>query len=182
MANEYPVLRLDESGALSTARAELLALGIAEGMEPSKAWIATYGPGALPAKITRPNEGWSGMLRRWLEKQPLFQQRVAALVAERDRLLQDDQWGYATWMINECFRDARTRGDSAQMLEAAKMRLRVAEKTAQVQIPTETPLESAPVGRPVTENPQNRRQMAEIKRSLLTKGMKIEPIQEDEAA
>lgn len=191
MAFKPPALSRDDSGALSNEKAELFALAVAEGTEPSRAWSECW-----PANE---NSGASLQLRKHYQGNPLWIERVEQLKAERIALEADKHWGTATWMINECFRVARATRDLAAMRDSAKMRLQVAMKTyvppqSSPQEAPETPdadetTETAPkepekpnnVGAPTVKSPQSSTQQSLMRQKLIESGLKNapKPVEED---
>lgn len=183
-----PTLALDESGAITNERAELFALHVADGVMVFDAWRAA-GP-------NNENTSTSLKTRKFFQAHPLWQARVERLKAERAALGEDRQWGQATWMVNEVFRMGRAQRDLGAMREAAKMRLQIAMKTwippepEPPEAKPEEPAAEAPkepekpanVGAPLVQSPQSVSKQSEIRRKLLDKGLKTQPIPVEEDA
>ncbi len=176
------VVTIDEDGSiLEPPIAELYALCLADGVEPEKAWKNAGG-----ADSERQRQ-----LRAALDENPGFQARIKALEIDRSRALVDEVYGQAIWMINQAFRECRAKRDRTGMLQCTQMRLdaakgvaRLAERERNSAKPGDNGTQPArPVGRPSEESPQSGRNMDEIRRALVEKGVTLAAREdEDEAA
>lgn len=156
-----PSVRVDMTGALATARYEWMAIVVAEGFTENEAWRACGGSTADPG---------SRRYGRRIFQNPVFKQRVQNLMDEKDRLFEDPIWGEAAWQINQLYRCSVVEKDTKVMLEAVKMRLRIAENMRPpAEAPPPNPTARGP-GAPVAENPQSKLNIKGIKAALMVQG------------
>lgn len=154
-----PKFRLLEDGSISTKRIERYVLFQVDEVPAAKAWqLAGYR-----------NEGGSLVYRRKVEAMPEYRERLETLLAEKAELMKDEVWGEAKQMANQLWREARATNDPKMMVEAAKMRLNIAEKEA-VQRPQAPASPGAGPGRTAVENPTNAATLDDVKRRLIEKG------------
>jgi hypothetical protein len=161
-------LKLSEDGAIATVIAEQLALMVADGVKLTDAWRA----------LGKTNTGGMLAYRQNIERDPVYIARVETLMAEKDLVLKDDVWGEMRWMALQLWREARAARDYKLMEKAADMRMKVADRQASarqaIDAPAEivdAPSEKRAVGRPVTESPQTKIDMAAIKDKLIHIGL-----------
>lgn len=157
-------LIMGEDGSLKRQKAERFALNLADGLTATEAWYVAYD------KHPQANSSRQLELRRHFEQDPVFKLRVEHLMAEKEAVMSDGVFGNAMWMATQLWRRGVCEGDSQMMQKAADLTFRLSEKMAP------PPEGGAPAGRgpgkPSAENPQSRRNPAQIKQALMDLGNK----------
>lgn len=167
-----PHCRLKEDGALANPRHERLAILLAEGFERNDA-LKAVGEGA---SLTQGKRRYG---RRILTND-VFLSRVKVLADERTELEKDPIWGEPMRMTQQLWRSAILAGDIKTMMEAAKLRMTIAEK----RMPDVDPDAPAPSargpGRPSAESTQTKGLPPDaIKAKLMRVGRKDPELDED---
>lgn len=168
-----PTVKLKQDGALANARYERMALLRAEGFKDTEIWKACGGS---------TTDSGSRRYGRRIFQNKVFLERAATLEAERNALYDDPIWGEAGWQINQLYRAAVLEGDTKTMLDAVKMRLRLAENIKNMsdlqKPPPEETVKRGP-GAPISEMRQTKRDPAAIKAALLQRNRQSEAVDED---
>jgi hypothetical protein len=155
-----PKLKLLPDGSISNKRVERYILFLVDEVPGAQAWrLAGYR-----------NEGGSLAYRRKIEALPEFQLRLDNLMREKAEVMADEVFGEAKHMASQLWREARALGDSKMMIDAAKMRLTIAEKEAGQRPAAETPSGRGP-GRTAVENTAEKTGIDSIRQRLLDKGV-----------
>lgn len=176
-AHIAPKVRAKDDGALTNTDYERVAIRVGAGMDFHEAWTA----------IGKKHDGGNQRkYRNLLLRQPEFKKRVAMIQQEKTEAdageLAGDPFAEAKHMVNMLYRETMAIGDVARMSKAVEMRLDIARQEAARRGSAPAPAPSAaepaddaeprPVGKPVTENPQNTTSMDEIKKRMMEKGVK----------
>ena len=164
---EIAKIEVLSDGALQPLRAELFALARADGFDRGEAW-AVSGGGARSYK-------------QRIERNPLFQERVAMLASERTKIESVGVEGEAMWAAKQNWRLARAGGVVAEIHRATV--LLVETTRAFTGAGPADPSGSAPAaegeaprpgpGRPPHQPRQVRVDVEQMKGSLLHKGIKV---------
>lgn len=165
-----PHISLKDDGALANSRQERLAILLAEGFSQAEA-LKAEGAG----------ESLTQGKRRYGKRiftNEVFVARVKTLTDEAEELAKDPIWGEPARMVQQLWRSAVLANDVKTMMDAAKLRMQIAEKR-------ETPApergsEARGAGKPASENPQAARLSPEIIRSKLMDYGKREPALDDD--
>lgn len=160
-----PTIVLAEDGSIKNQRIEAYALLLADDVHRATAW-----------KLLGGNiEGGSAVYRKQIETDPVFQQRMRALRAEKELFMADELFGESKWQAAQLWREARNTGNLTLAKQAFDARLKIAEREDERR-KKESPAPQdgvAPQGRPgkpPTENPQTYTGMDAIKQKLREMG------------
>lgn len=149
-----------EDGAISNPKVERFALMLADDVVPATAWRTLGGS----------NDGGSFAYRKKIETDERFLERLRGLKDEREILMADDLFGEAKWMARQMWREARAKGDSTLMKNAADMRMKILEKE-DARSSAGDPAPRGP-GAPVAPNPQSDGSLSDVRQRLLDKGIR----------
>lgn len=172
---EIAKIEVLSDGALQPLRAELFALARADGFEGSEAW-AVSGGGARSYK-------------QRIERNPLFQERVAMLTAERTKIETGGVEGEALWAAKQNWRIARAGGVVAEIHRATVLLVETTRAFTGAgpidqggsAAPAEGEAPKGP-GRPPNQPRQLRVDVEQMKGSLLQKGIRTGAPPSDAAA
>jgi len=177
-------LKLNEDGSFYNPRFELYALGLADDLSAPEAWFgASKAVGSEPGKDRRNFDRY----RNAVEANPGFYERVNALKARQEEILSDRIYGEAKWAAIQAYWCARAVQDREGMQEAAALMFKIAQGQVALQQaqdrdnPTAQPAQKGSVGRPVAENPQNKRSAADIRAKLVEMKGEIAKTPQNEA-
>lgn len=143
---------LRDDGSISNARAERLALMMADEVPRAQAWRVLGGK----------DKGGSAQYLRKLTTDPVFILRLEALMEERKDLIEKDPiFGESAYNARQLWRMARAEGDNALASKAADMLLKISTAIANRSggggpgddLPGQLP---GKVGKPAAPVPENR--------------------------
>lgn len=163
-------IELDRDGFIKRNDVEELAFTMADDFSGPEAWIL----------CGRQNSGMPGHQRRFAEKHPVFQARMAVLLEEKRVMELDPVWGQAAWQARQLWRLARIKGDLKVMSEATQLSFKVATQMHGMAAPAKSAAETGDdaegdefetgPGRPASKNPQSSRDPQQLRGLLAHMG------------